>query len=500
MTVPIAAIGEEAQLKGSLIFGEAPEGELNLEKIFDRIDAYHPSLRSSELNRQAAKAYQMEARSAFIPKILSRPLLLEDYLNESYKRKRAVTSAGEVIWQTPFAVQFIGSARATTKPILADEGFNYNLSKATFDSSGKLKISSFSDADTTFGFRLPLARGLLIDENRADLKKAKLELSIADLNILQKRADLFSKAGEKYWDWVAAGEQYNVAKELLILAKFRAEATEERIKAGANPPIDFIEIQSQINSREENLAKARRNFEKESIGLSIYLWQSGEDFLTPTEKNIPESGIPEPVNIPETVWQDHLRASLSERPEYKILQFENKQEEINLRLARNEYLPIIDLEVLPTFDLNRFDDGQNWRGSIVAELPIYPLKAQSKVLKARTSIEKISLAQNMLKAQISNELRDALSYLNTTAERVRAAREARNRLKQLAEGEETRFEFGGSSLFMVNSREMAAAEAENKVIEALADHQKALIKYRYAIGEWSIPNFNDSWYQLVQNN
>lgn len=464
------------------------KGILKLNEVFDKIESFHPSLRSSELNEQSAQAALLEARSSFVPKILSRPLLLEEYLNEDYKRKRAFTFSGELIWQSPFGLEIIAGMRSTSKPILSEDGLNYMNSKAVFDSIKKVKMLGFTDDDATIAFRMPILRGLLLDEPRADLQRAKLLTPRAELSIRQKRAELYKKAGEKYWDWVEAGLQYKVAKKLIELARERAQGIKDRVDSGASPPIDYVEIEGQIKSREENLAKSLRSFQKEAIGLSIYLWENEFGFLTPEENNLPIF-IPPPISVPESIWKEHLKISTASRPEFALLQLENQEEKINLRLARQELLPVVDLEVLPTQDLNRFDNGTNIRGSINFEMPLAPLKARGKILKSQTNLQKNALAQNLLQAQITNEVRDALSYLETSRERVLAAQEALNKIGQLAEGEEMRFNFGGSSLFLVNAREISAAEAENKVLEALADHQKAIVNYRYAVGEWSIPEF-----------
>ena len=463
---------------------------LELNEVFNKIEGFHPSLRSSELNIQAANAALLEAKSVFIPKIVSRPLLIENYLNEDYKRKRGFTFAGETVWQSPFGLEIVAGLRSTSRPILSDDGLTYMNSKAVFDSVKKVKMSGFTDDEATIAFRMPLLRGLLIDEKRGDWQKAKLLSPKAELGIRQKRAELFKKAGEKYWDWVGAGLQYKVAQKLVDLAKERGVGIKERVDVGANPPIDYVEVSGQIQSRQENLAKARRNLEKEAIALSIYLWENLESgFETPTINNLPIS-IPQPITIPEAIWQEHLQLSVNSRPELTLLKLDNQEEKINMRLAKQELLPVLDLEVLPTQDLNRFDNGSNIRASVNLEMPLAPLKARGKILKSETNLQKNALAQTLVKAQITNEVRDALSYLETSKERVLSAQEAFNKIEQLAEGEEMRFNFGGSSLFLVNAREVSSAEAENKVLDALTDHQKAIINYRYAVGEWSILEFS----------
>ncbi|MDX1920106.1 MAG: TolC family protein, partial [Candidatus Caenarcaniphilales bacterium] len=463
---------------------------LELEDVHRQVDLYYPSLDSAELERELAKAEIMGAKSSFIPRFAQRSLL-ESYRELDLKRKEGFTFSSELSWQSPFAVELIGSVRATTLPVLAEDGLIYNSNKAFLDSVKKSKLYGYNDSEMSFGLRLPILRNLLIDSYRADLKQAKLLSSSAEYGILKKRADLFLESSHKYWSWVMAGMNYRVAEKMLQLSKERLEGTNERVKEGASPPIDFVEAQSQVTSREEALIKARRDLEKEAISLSLYIWMNELDLFTPSYKNLPES-IPEPLSIKTEIINEHQLSALM-RPEIFLLDIESKQESINLRLAKNEMLPKLDLEVLPTQSLEDFDDGTNIRGSLVLDVPLYPLKAKSQILKAKTKLEKNSLAQRQIKAAISNEIRDAVSYLETSRERIARSREAFDQLNQLAEAERIRFKFGSSNLFLLNQREISAAQAETKLIEALADHQKALANYRYAIGEWSIPNFDKTW-------
>jgi len=478
---------------------QQPLNVLELTDVFNLIDAFHPSLKSSELNMQNARAELMSAWSTFIPSYKQRGVLA-DYLDSKYKRQQELSSINEITWQSPFAIELVGGLRVSSQSLLPSDTLEYPGSKAYLTNIKRTRLSGFTDGEVFLGLRMPLLRGLLIDSHRATLKKAKLENPLAEISIRIKRAELFLKGAEKYWDWVATGLQYEVAENLLEIAKVRTTGIEDRVKEGANPPIDAVEAQSQVNSREENLAKARRNFEKESIALSIYLWESDLSYMTPNKQHLPRY-IPEPISIPESIIDEHLALSLNDRPELRRIELNQKQEQINLRLARNEMLPKLDFEVLPIQDLNRLDGGSNIIGSIHLDLPAYPLKAKSQVLKTKTKIEKNKLELNLTQAQIKNEVRDALSFLETSRERANRAREAFEKLKQVAEGEQLRFKYGGSNLFLLNQREAAAAESENKLIEALADHQKALARYRYAIGEWSIPDFDDSWLlRLAQSN
>jgi outer membrane protein TolC len=490
----LAGIYNQAFAESSLYKSSAAnyaEQPLTLTYIFEQIDQNHPVLQSAQVGQDIAKADQQIARSAFIPRYANRSLY-DNYLNSQYKRKDGFTLAHELAWQTPFAVEFIVAHRSTSLPLLSDDGLTYPNNKAYFDSVKKSKLAGYTDHEASVGLRLPLLRNLLIDPYRADLKKAGLQRTIADYNLEQKRLELYRKAAEKYYDWLATGLQYRVAENLLQIAQKRTFAIEERALRGAVPKIDVIEAESQVKSREENLAKSLRNFQKESFALSLFLWDQGGDFpRVPQMKELVDS-FDEPKEIPLDLTKKHLEESFKIRPEMLGLQQQKKQAEINLRLARNEILPKVDLEVLPTQDLSQFEDGTNFKGSINIDVPLYPLKAQGQINKAQANMQTLELQRRQLMAQINNEVQDALSYLDTSRQRILKAREARAKIAELLDGEQTRFQFGASTLFLLNVRESAYADSENKVIEAQADYHKALAYYKYATALWLKPGFAEA--------
>jgi outer membrane protein TolC len=464
------------------------------------VDLHYPALKVTNLDRELAKAEIQSAQSSFIPRFGQRSLI-EDYRDENGKNKSGFTFAGEITWQSPFAVELLGTVRSTSLNRLSSDGLTYyeNKNIFDFDSIKKSKLDGFNQDEISLGLRLPLLKNLFMDSYRAKLKKAKLQSGNAEAGILNKRAEIMNKAQKKYWDWVAAGANLRVMQKLLDLAVVRIEGIQERVKEGASPPIDLTEAESQINSRRETLAKSQRDFEKESIALSIYLWMNESNIYTPQVINLPLS-IPEPVQLQPTLVAKHMTAALKNRPELSLISLDKQSEEINLRLARNDLLPKLDLEVLPTQSLNTFDNGTNWRGALVLDVPFYPLKAKSDILKAKTKIEKNSQYLKLQEAQIKNEITDSLSYLETSRQRVIHSREALEKLKQLSDAERTRIKYGGSNLFLLNQRESSEAQAETKLIESLSDHQKALVEYKTAIGEWSIPEFDSSWLEGLSQN
>jgi outer membrane protein TolC len=80
--------------------------------------------------------------------------------------------------------------------------------------------------------------------------------------------------------------------------------------------------------------------------------------------------------------------------------------------------------------------------------------------------------------RISTEVLDALSAINTAYGRYQAAEQEVVLAQRLEEGERTRFQLGDSTLFLVNQRERATAEARSKLIEIQAEYEQAVATFR----------------------
>jgi outer membrane protein TolC len=95
-------------------------------------------------------------------------------------------------------------------------------------------------------------------------------------------------------------------------------------------------------------------------------------------------------------------------------------------------------------------------------------------------LQKLALDVAGERQRITTEVLDAISAINTASIRYRAAQSEVELAVRLEEGERTRFSLGDSTLFLVNQRERATAEARVKLIEIQAEYQQAVATYRVA--------------------
>jgi outer membrane protein TolC len=123
----------------------------------------------------------------------------------------------------------------------------------------------------SLGFKLPLLRDGSIDKRRAAIAKAKLEVELVNPVIQRQLLDFAKASASAYLNWMKAGQNLQVAEQMLELATLRTNAIQTRIDKGLSAPVESLENRQMVVSRQMELIKARRAFESASITLSLFL-------------------------------------------------------------------------------------------------------------------------------------------------------------------------------------------------------------------------------------
>jgi outer membrane protein TolC len=120
------------------------------------------------------------------------------------------------------------------------------------------------------------------------------------------------------------------------------------------------------------------------------------------------------------------------------------------------------------------------KAGISFSVPLNRWEATGRRDVARAKIAKLDQDRELLRRQVVLEVEDAASAVNTTEERYRAAVEEVQLAVRLEEGERIRFRVGDSTLFLVNQRERATAEARARLIDVMAEYHQGLAAFRAA--------------------
>jgi cobalt-zinc-cadmium efflux system outer membrane protein len=334
------------------------------------------------------------------------------------------------------------------------------------------------------GAVVPVVRNGPIDRRRVTLARAELGQRLAGLGVEQQRLELMRVATNRYWEWVAAGRRRELARELLQLAKDRDVQLTGRAKVGDVPEFEAQDNRRALVQREALLVQAQRGVEQAALELSLFVRVEGRSLL-PTDEQLPTQ-LPEPEGAVES---GGVEEALAQRPDVARLVTQRQQLQQELRFARNQLLPALDLGVTVSQDVGaspgaKYDSlgKTELELSAVLEVPLLLRAPRGRLQVAQAAVAKLDAQLGLARERVALEVRDAESALAAARGRISLARNEIALAITLERGERARFELGDSTLLFVNLREQATAEAKAREIDSLLDAQRAKAALRAALG------------------
>ena len=341
------------------------------------------------------------------------------------------------------------------------------------------------------GVQIPLLRDGPIDRRRAVLRQAQIGEALADPAVQRARIDCFRAAARAYWNWVGAGEQCRVAARLLAIAQDRQKGLEQQFDKGQIAEFVVIDNRRLIVEREGALIGAERRFQQTAFDLSLYVRDPEGNPAVLAADRLP-TGFAELDPPPPAA--DGLGAEIETayrlRPELARFQLLKERAAVDLRLAENQTYPMLNAVVAGAQDVGKgksstgiFElDRSVAEASLLLEVPLQRREARGRSQAARAAMMQLLAQERFARDQIGAEVPDAVSNLVRTHQRLQRAREEQRIARRVAELELQRFQKGQGTLLEVNFRELAAAGAQAKVVDALTDFFRAQADYRAALG------------------
>ncbi|GJL63190.1 MAG: multidrug transporter [Nitrospirales bacterium] len=443
---------------------------LTLQSVLTRVEQNHPLLRGSQTERIVASGKLLTALGKFEPN------LVNDWELERLVKDGKTTSVGFndtlVEMRHPWGIQGFAGFRAGIGDVeVADLGIH-------------------TSNQPLLGIIFPLLRGFITNPAHAELQKSSLANKQAELEIQQSRQDVYLGAATQYWSWVAARKILALREKAVAVAEDRASQLAKQAKAGARAKFDVIEANQEVQRRRERLIKARRQIDQEQYKLALFLWEDN-GVVVPTKWKSPP--FPSVLSSQELKLdeQDQRRATAI-RPEVQLVHLEAESNHIDLEVAANNFLPDLTIEAAPSRKPEDFVLGLGYRFGAQLSFPFLQREARGDELQMKGKAQRLKLLQQYRLQQVSMDVANARSAITRAQERTQVARQALQLAKKIEKGERTRFKLGATTLLFVNLRERNVLKAAEGWITAMADYQKGLSLYRWAIGEWvSAPSFAD---------
>ena len=335
----------------------------------------------------------------------------------------------------------------------------------------------------TLGFKLPLLRDGSIDKRRAAIAKAKLDLERVNPIIQRQLLDFAKASAAAYLNWLKAGQNLEVAEQMLELATLRTNAIQTRIDKGLSAPVESLENRQMVVSRQMGLIKSRRAFESASITLSLFLRDAEDTPLKPAREELPNSWPPL-VAVPEGILSSAWKYASFHRPEIRYYNLEMQKLGVDSEFFENQLNPRLDAYVAASQSMGRSqykDTGEfELKLGVEFRMPLERNAAKGAVQANQGKIEQLEKSVGFALEKIFAEIEDSYSALRAANEHMTLARENQSLAVNLRDIEADRFRWGATDLLSLQIREQTAFKANQSLIEAHYQYYRGLTDFLVA--------------------
>jgi cobalt-zinc-cadmium efflux system outer membrane protein len=335
------------------------------------------------------------------------------------------------------------------------------------------------------GLDIPLLRNALTDSRRTRIETTEIGISAAQQGLTIQILDSLRNLRSRFWSWVSASHQLVVQQELLDLANVREKQLQESVRLGDAPEIDLADNRRAIAQREAALVQAQRTLDKAALDLALYVRDDSGQVQIDL-RNVQRVHFPEPKALTDEDLRKDLNESPLNHPELQRLSTTIEQSRVEKRLADNQMLPKLDAGIFyhkETGELPPTLAADEVRASILFEFPIPNRAAIGRADSAETQVIRSELGRDLARDRLRLSLIDSAQSLRASIERVNFAKKEVEQALLLEKAERSRFANGMSTLFLINLREQATADARQREITAIESHFRSWAEYLYFAGK-----------------
>ena len=346
----------------------------------------------------------------------------------------------------------------------------------------------------------PLLNGFGTTVNRSQIIIAENIRSQTAVGFEVQVIDLLAQVEQAYWELVATREAIAVRQQSLTLAERLLEETRQRVEVGTSAPIDMVQSEATVATRNQELIyafNAAANAEDNLKGLLGFdLPQEWQVRIETTESYDVDRLFPD--------LGESIETALEKRPAIIQQALEMERLQHNVDVAKNRVMPRFDLtgsygfggvsgtstieddNGVPITIRDGWGDAAQqvfqadfpgWTVGLNYTVPLGNHVAKEQLVANRYQRDRTGAQLAALKQDITRQVRVAVRALEDGAAAVDAAVASRVLAVRNLEAEQTKFNNGLSTNFQVSEIQDALASAQFSEISARVNYRKAIAIY-----------------------
>lgn len=430
---------------------------LSYEDYMANIVLYHPVAQQANLKEQLAEAEWLAAKGNFDP-VLSASFNEKNFADKLYYQH----FSSKLKVPTRLGVDVVAGYENT-------EGYFLNPENKT-DDYGLWNI----------GLEANLLQGLLIDERRTALRQAKIYQQIARNQQQLLLNDLFYAASIAYLNWQKNYYAQIVLEESRTIAATYFDNTKQSFFGGEKTAMDtleaFISYRDATNKWEANRGKLTKAQQQ----LENFLWFKGtplalQNGTIPADNTIPILEVQLVVNVDDALRTHPVLAEKSNKQAYFEAEQRLKREKLKpkLKVKYNPLLATSENSLAPNYSMSDYKWGVDFK------MPLYLRSERAGIQKGEIKLTDIALDIANKRNELRNKIENSTQQQAILQRQLALQEQNVSGYRLLLEGENQKFLYGESSVFLLNKRQEKYIDGQLKLLELYWKWQVERLDYAF---------------------
>jgi outer membrane protein TolC len=363
--------------------------------------------------------------------------------------------------------------------------------------------------ETVLTVSQPLLKNFGIDVNTTGIRAAEKANDAAVYQLEQSVIDILFAVEQAYWNLVFAYENLRVRLNSLRLAQNLLHENRIRLRVGVVAPLDVLQSETGVATREEEVILALSLVERASDQLiSLMNLFPGQNNWNVHIYPIDSVIAGPPVEHAEG---EEIGLALRERPDLSALILQREIAGLQAKFAKNQLLPALNLNAsagwigldsefnssfltatpVPPFPHTGVDrawdnlvsgDAFQWMLGFTFEMPLGQNSERGQYRSATLQVNQLDTIIQNTRLLIIQDIRNALRQIQSNWELVQTSKVTADYRKRYLEAERKRYEVGVTTTFDLLRYENDLAQAQAIEINSQVQYRISLANLNRATG------------------
>lgn len=367
------------------------------------------------------------------------------------------------------------------------------------------------DSTLRVTFNQPLLKNFGLSINRKEIIVAKNNRDISRSRFKSVLMETVYSVEEAYWNLVYSIENLKVQQQSLNLAQELLAKNKRSVEIGTMAPIEIKSAAAEVATREADILQAEALVKNNEDRLrTIINFNAGMG-----SRYVKINPVDEPVfTEPVIDLKQSIETAIDNRPDLEQTRIDLKNKQIELRYAKNQLLPDLNLQAsywspglsgtqilyqddnplsgvvvgtVPGLAADALKDAfrflyPNWSVGLNLNIPLSTFFSRSQVALAKVNLEQSQLRLQNDMQQVLLDIKNAVRNVQTNYKRAQAYKLARELTQEKLKAEEEKLRVGKSTNYNVLLYQRDLVSAQSNELKAIVDANLSRAYLQKALG------------------